>query len=90
MTDELPKKPHKNESAFVNLDDSTGDGTHWVCYSKRKNSVRYFDSFGDLPPPIELVRYFKGCKIEYNHQRRQKFNTYICGHLCLEFLVNEG
>lgn len=84
MTDELDR-PWKNESAIVNLDDATGPGTHWVCYRKRGNQVLYFDSYGDLPPPLELVRYLKGCEIKYNYEREQK-GTYECGHLCLRFL----
>lgn len=86
MVDALPKKPWKNESAVVNLDKSSGPGTHWVGYKKRGNQVIYFDSFGDLKPPLELVRYFKGCEIKYNYERVQNYNTFICGHLCLKFL----
>ena len=88
MTDELPKKPWVNESAVVNMDDSTGPGTHWTCYRKRGKRVSYFDSYGDLPPPEELVQYFKGCEIKYNYDRVQKFGTFNCGHLCLKFLYN--
>lgn len=88
MRDELPKKPRKNESAVVNMDDSEGPGTHWVAYVKRGKSVLYFDSFGDLPPGSELARYFKGCDIKYNYDRLQNFGTYECGHLCLKFLYN--
>ena len=58
MRDSLPVgKPHINETAVINLDSSTGVGTHWVCYKKRGAKVDYFDSFGDLRPPLELVRY---------------------------------
>lgn len=86
MRDSLPKKPWKNEAAIVNLDSSSGPGTHWVCYRKKGLDVFYFDSFGDLKPPIELRRYLKNCRIKYNFERRQNFNEIICGHLCLEFL----
>jgi len=48
---------HRNES-IVNLDNTTGPGTHWVAYAKRNNRVVYFDSFGNLRSPKELVRYF--------------------------------
>jgi len=48
---------HRNES-IVNLDNATGPGTHWVAYAKRNNRVVYFDSFGNLRSPKELVRYF--------------------------------
>ena len=57
MRDTLPKTPHKYESAIINLDSSSGVGTHWVCYKKQGAKVYYFDGFGDLRPPLELVRY---------------------------------
>ena len=84
----LPLKPRHNESAVVNLDSSAGRGTHWVCYEKRGNIVHYFDSFGNLRPPLELEEYFKGCKVFYNYDRRQSYDTVVCGHLCLQFLMD--
>lgn len=90
MRDNLPKKPLKNECAVVNLDSIRGPGTHWVCYRKIGKNVYYFDSFGNLRPPLELMSYFNrsgNVKVTYNHARFQKFNTTNCGHLCLEFLL---
>lgn len=88
MRDTLPKNIWKNESAIVNLDDVSGPGTHWVCYKKILNCVYYFDSFGNLPPPIELKKYFGIVpRILYNYDQRQSDDTSVCGHLCLEFLV---
>ncbi len=46
MKDQLPNKIRKNESMIINLDNSTGRGTHWVCFSKKDNVINYFDSFG--------------------------------------------
>lgn len=87
MRDTLPKRgPHKNESAIVNLDLNEGSGTHWVAYKKRANSVIYFDSFGDLKPPIELIKYFNCKVILYNYDKYQSYNTSNCGALCLKFL----
>lgn len=92
MRDNLPiSGPQHNESAVVNLDDTDGRGTHWVAYRKRGFTVTYFDSFGDLPPPLELTLYFStglniAKKILYNYEREQQFNTVWCGHLCLKFL----
>lgn len=89
MRDALPKKPLLNESALINLDSKNGPGTHWVCYVKRGNNVFYFDSFGDLRPPKELIKYLgDSVNIQYNYQRVQKYNTFNCGHLCVEFLLN--
>ena len=87
MRNALPKNgPRKNESAIVNLDDKDGPGTHWVAYKKNGNSAIYFDSFGNLRPPEDLVKYLGIEKIRYNHERFQEFDTFICGHLCLKFL----
>lgn len=87
MKNSLPKKPRINESAIVNLDNSNGEGTHWVCYRKVNNEVNYYDSFGNLRPPIELARYFgPNVNIRYNYERHQPSDTVICGHLCLKYL----
>lgn len=88
MKDVLPKYMWVNETAIVNLDNTTGPGTHWVCYKKLNDIVYYFDSFGNLPPPLELQKYFSGVKrIMYNYDRLQNFNSSVCGHLCLDFLA---
>lgn len=89
MKDALPKRILENETAVVNLDDSDGAGTHWVSYKKLGGTVYYFDSFGNLPPPKELKYYFRTAdRVLYNHERFQRRNTVICGHLCLEFLAS--
>lgn len=56
MRNNLPKKPWKNETAVINLDEESGPGTHWVAYSKKNNIVFYFDSFGNLRPPNEIIK----------------------------------
>ncbi|KAK7580375.1 hypothetical protein V9T40_001004 [Parthenolecanium corni] len=63
MRDGLPAKPMINKRAVVNLDSSKGRGTHWVCYSKKGNTVEYFDSFG-VEPPKDIIDYF-GKKLVY-------------------------
>ena len=88
MRNALPDTaPWKNESVIVNLDDESGPGTHCVCYKKRGNRVHYFDGFGNLRPPLELMQYFGDtADVRYNYERKQPPNTVICGHLCLDFL----
>lgn len=81
--------PRYRESVIINLDDAEGPGTHWVAYRKRGDNVVYFDSFGDLQPPLELMIYLGVDNVRYNHERYQDYNTYNCGHLCLQFLSNE-
>lgn len=81
--------PRNNEMGIVNLDSSSGMGTHWVAYHKNGNKVFYYDSFGDLPPPKEVEKYLSGNSIYFNYNTEQKLNTSICGHLCLQFLLNQ-
>lgn len=86
MRDTLPTKPRKIECAVLNLDSSANPGTHWVAYVKKTDYCEYFDSFGDLKPPLELQKYLKSVPINYNYMRYQTFGTINCGHLCLKFL----
>lgn len=88
MRNDMPKKgPWKYEAGIVNLDDKDGPGTHWVAYKKENHEIHYFDSFGNLHPPQNLMKYLgDGSIIKYNHQNYQNFDTVNCGHLCLNFL----
>lgn len=79
--------PWIREAAIINLDDQRGPGTHWVAYRKNGNNVVYFDSFGNLKPPKDLMNYLKADYVKYNYQQYQNFDTFICGHLCLKFLA---
>lgn len=85
MRDQLPKHPNKKECGIMNLDSSTNSGTHWVAYAKFRDYVEYFDSYGNLRPPIELIQYI-GDSINYNYSNIQQEHPFNCGHLCLNFL----
>lgn len=80
------KKPKKVESLILNLDNSSGPGSHWSTFFKSGANVVYYDSYGNLSPPKELVTYLKNCEVSYNRERDQADNTFICGQLCLCFL----
>lgn len=75
-----------NESDIINLDNAEGPGTHWVSYAKRGDRAVYFDSFGNLRPLKELVRYLNVTQIEYNRTPYQHYDQSNCGQLCLQFL----
>lgn len=94
MRDTLPDKILSVEAGIVNLDSNSGRGTHWTAYVKNKTSIKYFDSFGNLKPPIELIKYFHSngrvLEIKYNYDRYQSLNAFNCGHLCLMFLYNNS
>lgn len=87
MIDTVPTKPRPRERIIVNLDSSHNPGTHWVAIRKEGNYAFYFDSFGNLKPPKEIDSYLSDVHILYNKHRYQDFDTVICGHLCLQFLL---
>lgn len=87
MRDTLPLVCKQKECGVINLDSSDNAGTHWCAYFKIKETCFYFDSFGNLPPPNEMIDYLGSyCRIFYNYHKLQEFNTVICGHLCILFL----
>ena len=84
VRDALPRKPNKNECGILNLDDSTGNGTHWLLWFRKNNTNFYFDSYG-IQPPQELQRYLKSI-ILYSTEQIQPKGEVFCGHLCLYVL----
>lgn len=86
MKDQLPNQPNKYERGIINLDDNNRIGTHWCAYIKDNNNLFWFDSFGNISPPIEILKYCKNCLIFYNFDKFQTFGTTNCGKLCLQFL----
>jgi len=84
LRDAFPKRVWKNECGILNLDDSRGNGTHWVAWFKNNRTKYYFDSFG-IQPPLELIAYLKN-PILYPTEQIQSGDQVICGHLCLYVL----
>ena len=56
MIDQLSKQPKRVETGLINLDNSSGSGTHLVAYVIDPRGIVYFDSYG-LAPPSEFMRY---------------------------------
>ena len=67
LRDTRPTKTKLNECGILNLDSSSGDGTHWVMWFKKGKDKFYFDSYG-VQPPSELIAYLKS-PIFYNSER---------------------
>ena len=79
-------KTKLNECGILNLDSSSGDGTHWVMSLKKGKDKFYFDSYG-VQPPSELIAYLKS-PIFYKSERVQQNGEVFCGHLCFFELGN--
>ena len=84
--DQLPAEPNKRECGIINLEDSTGPGTHWTAYYKSPTKTFYFDSFG-LSPPKEMLEYLK-TEIIYNEEQVQGADDVVCGQYCLFILYH--
>ena len=80
------KKPM---SCIVNLDNSTGGGTHWtMCYYNPKLKHSYFiDSFG-LKCPKEVITFLNKYKkkIHYNDVNIQSLDSNRCGAFCIDII----
>ena len=74
-----------NKCGILNLDSSSGDGTHLAMWLKKGKNMFYFDSYG-VQPPSELIVYLKS-PIFYNSERVQQNGEVFCGHLCLIVLT---
>ena len=80
--DNLPNKIHKLETGIINLHDSMGGGSHWVCYRNvDKQFCEYFDSFG-LIMPNEIKHYLKtsGKKMVHSSDEIQERDSVLCGY----------
>jgi len=74
MKDALPQKINKIECGIINSDENN-------------DKKYYFDSYGNAPPPQQLVKYLGSENLFYNYERVQNYNDPpICGHLCLIIL----
>jgi len=80
---------HVRKFWIVNLDDSTGPGTHWVLVSLLNPDVAiYYDAFA-VDPPREVLAFMKKWRPEsaMNENIIQDVNSTNCGYFCL--LVGE-
>lgn len=93
--DKIPKKIGVNSCYIINLDDSDGEGTHWVLLmnKKKEKTILYFDSFGVKYPPKNILEMTNNKIIVCNNKKIQDINSVLCGYYCLklalECLVND-
>ena len=79
----------KNGDGFqiINLDISTGPGTHWIASAKDKDGTVIYDSFGDLNNLNEspFIQIFHPKFTEQD--KEQKPNESNCGQRCVAWLL---
>ena len=72
-----------SNKGFVNIDNGSQGGTHWVCFIIKDNKSYYFDSFGGNPDKFLLKQLPK--PIIYHNFKIQDINSKLCGSYCLYF-----
>ena len=88
MKDKLTNLPIEDGNYIINMDNSTGIGTHWTALFVSENKAIYFDSFGCVPPQnvIDFVKQ-RNIKLGYNNFIMQDLESEKCGFYCIAFLL---
>lgn len=89
--DLLTTKPQRG-CYIINLEDSGGQGSHWVCLIL-DGYVSYYDSFGlhlseNVSRFVNWYLYETDIKTDaiYNSTQFQNINSFLCGYFCVYFL----
>ena len=72
-----------SDRGFVNIDNGSLGGTHWVCFIVKDTKSYYFDSFGVQPDKSLLNQLPK--PTTYQNYKIQDINSKLCGSYCLYF-----
>ena len=84
--DNVPVLKNNNQSTTVNLDDSLGNGTHWVSYKKISNKIFYFDSYA-IPYISDIIKnQYPNHKFICNIYRIQSLDSVQSARFCILFV----
>ena len=70
----------------VNMDDSSGSGTHWTGLVLQTNKAIYFDPFGIHPPDEIATLKRRNRKVYYNSDQLQHKTADTCGLWCVAYI----
>ena len=70
-----------SDKVFINIDNGSQGGTHWICFILKDNKSFYFDSFGGQPDKSLLKQLPK--PTIYHNYKIQDINSKFCGSYCL-------
>lgn len=85
MKDEIPRLQHQ-KFYIINLDSSTGNGTHWVLvYNVAPDEIFYFDPMGIPYPPRNVLDAMRKTKkpATFNIDDIQSMRSESCGYYCM-------
>ena len=84
--DKVGKKIKGNSCIVINLDDSSGPGTHWIVLvnSSKSKNLLYYDPFGLEYPPEEVLHMNIKKGLVANTSQHQNIDSILCGYYCLK------
>lgn len=87
-SDNIPTSDIYPYSAVINTDKTGYPGKHWVAiYVQNKNTIEYFDSFGEVPN-ANISKYLMNFEnISMNKSKIQSLFSDVCGQYCIYFLL---
>ena len=74
-----------SDKGFVNIDNGSQGGSHWICFMIKNNKPYYFDCFGGTPSKFLLNRLPK--TITYHNYKIQDIYSRLCDSQCMFFFV---
>ena len=86
--DMLPKSIPANSAIICNLNDQHEGGSHWVALINRRGTKfnLYFDSFGIVYPPQNILDNFKNKPLICSEKKIQQDDSVLCGYYCLRII----
>ena len=72
-----------SDKGFVNIDNGSQGGTHWVDFIVKVKKSHYSESFGGAPDKFLLNQLPE--PILYHNYKIQDINSKLCGSYCLYF-----
>ena len=85
LRDNLPNKI-KDGTYVTNLDEYSDIGIHWILLYVKNNDITYFDSFGVVHIPKEIIKLIGRKNVIVNVFRIQAFDSIMCGYFCIGFI----
>ena len=89
MKDEMFRLKPNGKFWIINLDDSSGGGSHWCLLADKINNdcCMWIDPYGVYPPPevVEFMKKSKASHLLFNKTQYQDLESTNCGYFCIYF-----
>ena len=73
-------------AAYINLDEYSDTGTHWIALYVLNNNLTYFNSFGVEHIPKKIKKIIDNKNLKTNIFRKQAYDSIMCKYFCIEFI----